>query len=303
MNDPYQILGVTRDASDREIKKAYRDLSRKYHPDSYAGKTEAEADAAAEKFKQVQEAYNRIVDERSGKATGSYGDFGGFGGFGAGQGRQNYSDDEQHMMAAMNYIRARRYNEALNVLNGISNHNAAWYIIVPSQIWDLAITMWHSSRQNRRWIWSREICSTVNITSSCKMAADSMEEAHLEVRLAAVMAVAEATVVMEVMAEDMIPVEPEISVVISGVPTRCVNVWEAIFVHACRAGKKNSRSGNVIRTFCSASGSRKFCDGKYAVFNSIGGISCGICYLSLWTARRIDAVCDLHAVRCLFKSG
>lgn len=124
MNDPYQILGVTRDASDREIKKAYRDLSRKYHPDSYAGKTEAEAGAAAEKFKQVQEAYNRIVDERSGKTTGSYGDFGGFG---AGQGRQNYSEDEQHMMAAMNYIRARRYNEALNVLNGISNHNAAWY--------------------------------------------------------------------------------------------------------------------------------------------------------------------------------
>ena len=109
MNDPYQILGVTRDASDREIKKAYRDLSRKYHPDSYAGKSEAEANAAAEKFKQVQEAYNRIVDERSGKATGSY------------------SEDEQHMMAAMNYIRARRYNEALNVLNGISNHNAAWY--------------------------------------------------------------------------------------------------------------------------------------------------------------------------------
>ena len=56
MNDPYQILGVTRDASDREIKKAYRDLSRKYHPDSYAGKSEAEANAAAEKFKQVQEA-------------------------------------------------------------------------------------------------------------------------------------------------------------------------------------------------------------------------------------------------------
>ena len=124
MNDPYQILGVTRDASDREIKKAYRDLSRKYHPDSYAGKSEAEANAAAEKFKQVQEAYNRIVDERSGKATGSYGDFGGFG---ANQGRQSYSEDEQHMMAAMNYIRARRYNEALNVLNGISNHNAAWY--------------------------------------------------------------------------------------------------------------------------------------------------------------------------------
>lgn len=127
MNDPYQVLGVTRDASDREIKKAYRDLSRRYHPDSYAGKSEAEANAAAEKFKQVQEAYNQIVDERSGKATGSYGDFRGFGGFDANNQRQNYSEDEQHMMAAMNYIRARRYNEAINVLNGISNRNAAWY--------------------------------------------------------------------------------------------------------------------------------------------------------------------------------
>ena len=127
MNDPYQVLGVTRDASDREIKKAYRDLSRRYHPDSYAGKSEAEANAAAEKFKQVQEAYNQIVDERSGKATGSYGDFRGFGGFGANNQRQNYSEDEQHMIDAMNYIQARRYNEAINVLNGISNRNAAWY--------------------------------------------------------------------------------------------------------------------------------------------------------------------------------
>ena len=34
MNDPYKVLGITRNATDEEIKKAYRDLSRKYHPDS-----------------------------------------------------------------------------------------------------------------------------------------------------------------------------------------------------------------------------------------------------------------------------
>lgn len=168
MNDPYQILGVTRDASDREIKKAYRDLSRKYHPDSYAGKSEAEANAAAEKFKQVQEAYNRIVDERSGKATGSYGDFGGFGGFGAGQGRQNYSEDEQHMMAAMNYIRARRYNEALNVLNGISNHNAAWYYY--SSIANMGLGNNNVALEQAKQAMDMEPgnSSTVNITSSAK---------------------------------------------------------------------------------------------------------------------------------------
>ena len=62
MNDPYQILGVTRDASDREIKKAYRDLSRKYHPDANINNPNREQ--AEEKFKQVQQAYEQIMRER-----------------------------------------------------------------------------------------------------------------------------------------------------------------------------------------------------------------------------------------------
>ena len=120
MNDPYSVLGVTRGATDKEIKKAYREMSRKYHPDSYTD--ESQKKWAEDKFRQVQEAYNQIVDERSGKTTGSYGSYGGYGG----QGAQNYSEEDQHLMAAMNYIRARRYNEAVNVLNSMQERSARW---------------------------------------------------------------------------------------------------------------------------------------------------------------------------------
>lgn len=124
ISDPYSILGVSRDASDREIKRAYRNMSRKYHPDSYASSPAAEAEAAAEKFKQIQEAYNQIVNERSGRSSGGYG--GAYGGYG---GSQSYSEEDQHLMAAVNYIRARRYNEAINVLNGIGNRSGRWYYL------------------------------------------------------------------------------------------------------------------------------------------------------------------------------
>ncbi|MBO5488545.1 MAG: DnaJ domain-containing protein, partial [Eubacterium sp.] len=62
MTDPYRVLEVSREATDHEIKKAYRNKSRKYHPDSYAD--ESQKKWAEEKFREVQEAYNQIVDER-----------------------------------------------------------------------------------------------------------------------------------------------------------------------------------------------------------------------------------------------
>ncbi|MBQ8345457.1 MAG: DnaJ domain-containing protein, partial [Clostridia bacterium] len=62
MNDPYQILGVSPDASDEEIKKAYRGLARKYHPDKYRDSDLAEL--ASEKMKEVNAAYEQIQEMR-----------------------------------------------------------------------------------------------------------------------------------------------------------------------------------------------------------------------------------------------
>lgn len=74
MNDPYSVLGVSQNASDEEIKKAYRDLARKYHPDNY--QNNPLADLAEEKMKEINEAYNAITKMRSGGSqSGSYGGY------------------------------------------------------------------------------------------------------------------------------------------------------------------------------------------------------------------------------------
>lgn len=62
MNNPYEILGVSQNASDEEIKKAYRELVKKYHPDNYANNPLA--DLADEKMKEINEAYDTIQKQR-----------------------------------------------------------------------------------------------------------------------------------------------------------------------------------------------------------------------------------------------
>ena len=71
MRDPYSILGVSKTATDDEIKKAYRNLAKKYHPDNYAGS--AMAEAAEERMKEINEAYDAIQKDRSGASSGGYG--------------------------------------------------------------------------------------------------------------------------------------------------------------------------------------------------------------------------------------
>ncbi len=65
--DPYSVLGVSRTATDDEIKKAYRELARKYHPDSYAGNPLS--DLVEEKMKEINEAYDTIQKERAAGAS------------------------------------------------------------------------------------------------------------------------------------------------------------------------------------------------------------------------------------------
>ena len=129
MIDPYSILGVDRNASDDEIKKAYRKLSRKYHPDANINNPNKEQ--AEEKFKQVQQAYEQIMREKEqGSGYGSYGGgFGGFSGF-SGQTENSYQDEEAiRRQAAANYIQSGHYREAMNVLQSLEQRNGQWYYL------------------------------------------------------------------------------------------------------------------------------------------------------------------------------
>lgn len=115
ITDPYKVLGVSPSATNDDIKKAYRELSRKYHPDSYIDNPLA--GLAEEKFKEVQEAYDQIMRERENGYSQSHTTYGSGGS----------NEDSNEMTAAMNYINARHYQEALHVLSGISNRSARWY--------------------------------------------------------------------------------------------------------------------------------------------------------------------------------
>ena len=145
MTDPYRVLGVPRNAKEEEIKKAYRKLSRVYHPD--ANLNNPNKDQAEEKFKQVQQAYHQIMRERERGYGGdfsssydeepfdrwSYSRSGGYDGYdqsASGYGKREEDETEEdfiHLQAAMNYLRGGRYKEALNVLETINKRGAQWY--------------------------------------------------------------------------------------------------------------------------------------------------------------------------------
>ena len=161
MRDPYEVLGVSPNATDDEIKAAYRKLAKKYHPDLNGGSAEAEA-----KMKEVNEAYNILIKHKGSAGSSQsggynpYGQAGGYGSYGGQQGgyygqqgygqRQggyyssfdfedlfgsafrshqsaSYVERDPALRPAEQAVLSGRYQDALNILNGVVGRRAAWY--------------------------------------------------------------------------------------------------------------------------------------------------------------------------------
>ena len=121
MNNPYEILGVSENASDEEIKKAYRKLAKQYHPDNYVDNPLK--DLAAEKMKSINDAYDSIQKMRaSGGSQGSY----------YGNTSSNQYGGETVYTRIRRLINSNRINEAETVLGGIAQNerNAEWHFLM-----------------------------------------------------------------------------------------------------------------------------------------------------------------------------
>ena len=114
MTDPYKVLGISSSASDEEVKKAYRDLARKYHPDHY--QNDPLSDLAEEKMKEITAAYDQIMDMRRGNGTGAAN--------AASSGQSQFSDIRR-------MINSNRIAEAEELLDGVpqASRDAEWYFL------------------------------------------------------------------------------------------------------------------------------------------------------------------------------
>lgn len=120
MKDPYEVLGVPKGASQDDIKKAYRELARKYHPDHYAGNPLA--DLAEEKMKEINEAYAVLTKDGGAGASSASGSYGSAGYSGASGGSAEFAEVRRR-------IQAGDLDGAERILDGIGGRTAQWYYL------------------------------------------------------------------------------------------------------------------------------------------------------------------------------
>ena len=124
MKDPYSVLGVSQSASDEEVKKAYRDLARKYHPDNY--QNNPLADLAEEKMKEINEAYDVITKQRaSGGAGYRQTSSNGYGTYS----QQNYGSSNATFARIRSLINAGNLAAAEQLLYEVPQKNGEWYFL------------------------------------------------------------------------------------------------------------------------------------------------------------------------------
>lgn len=128
--DPYKVLGVTPQTSDDDVKRAYRELARKYHPDNYVNNPLA--DLAEARMKEINEAYDLIMNQRSGaknnsSAGGSQSSYGGYSGYGGYQQRQSGTGIYAQVRGAIN---AGNLAMAEELLTRSPGRDAEWYFLM-----------------------------------------------------------------------------------------------------------------------------------------------------------------------------
>ena len=116
MKDYYSVLGITKNATDDEVKSAYKEMAKKYHPDNYADNPLS--DLAAEKMKEINEAYDNIMNERRRRKSSS-------------NANGNYYKTNSNFSDVRSLIMNNRLEEAQEVLDGVppERRDAEWYFL------------------------------------------------------------------------------------------------------------------------------------------------------------------------------
>ena len=167
--DPYKVLGVTPQTSDDDVKRAYRELARKYHPDNYVNNPLA--DLAETRMKEINEAYDMIMNERRNPAGGSSGQQQSYGGAYNGQ---QYGGYQQRTYTGANAALYSQVRQAINqgnlgmaeaLLQRAAGRDAEWFYLPARYTTARAGTMRPPARTRRRVRWTR---TTRSISTRCR---------------------------------------------------------------------------------------------------------------------------------------